>query len=87
MSRAKKRIISNGATIRKVIPVSIVKVKDVYGKKIKNNLKDKYADSLTDKVIFEVMVKCLKDIDEKDFIKHIPKKYIKKNNYINTKVK
>lgn len=75
---AKKRItLSKEQLIQKKVPVSIIKIKDVYKRKVKSNLKDKHKDSLSDKVIFQIIAKCLKDIPEEEYINKIPKKYLR----------
>lgn len=70
-----KKLPSSGKTIRKVIPVSLITIKDKYKKHLERNIKEKY--KLTDKVVFEIIMKVIKDIPEKEFTKKVPKKYLK----------
>lgn len=77
----KKRIPSKDKTIRKTIPISVVSITDKYKSDIKENLKDKHKDCLTDKVVLEIMMKSLNEMSDKEFLKvvmkKIPKKYKK----------
>lgn len=65
-------------TIRKTVPISIIKITDVYKSKLQNRVKDKHKNSITDKVIFQIIHRNLQDIPDKDFFDKIPKKYLKK---------
>jgi len=71
--KAKKKIPKTEKTVRKAVPVSLIKIKDVFKSNILDNIKDKHKKSLCDVVVLEIMMKCLKDIPEKEYIK----KYLK----------
>ena len=75
--KAKKRITSNTKTIRTTVPITLLQIRDKYKKKICNNIKDKHKGSLSNKIVFELILKCIKDIPEKEIINKIPKKYLK----------
>jgi len=77
----RKRIPSRSKSVRKVVPIDLIKVTDKYKKKIQENLKEKNRDSLSDKVVIEILMKSINEMPEKELLKivlkKIPKKYRK----------
>lgn len=75
---AKKRIPCRQKTIRRVVPISIIKITDIYKSKLKKRVKDKHKNSISDRVVLEIFLKAAQEIDDKKFFDKVPKKYLKK---------
>ena len=74
---SKKRLPRREETIRKVIPVSIITIKDKFKTDLQKKLKPKHAKAINDIVVFEIMMNVLKDVPASKFIEKVPKKYLK----------
>ena len=76
-----KRIPSKEKTVRKTVPQSLISITDRYKTEIRKELKPKFQDSLTDKVVLEIILRGINNLPPKEILKvslsKIPKKYRK----------